>query len=141
MFLLTFFLTCSATCNPCGTQSSCPASCAVENTTRREITDAQLKSWYDEKKEMFVLDARTKPYFDGTLLPNAKWVPADASDEVINTAVPSKEATIVVYCHGKDCPASGMLYDKLSKMGYTQVYEYHDGLVGWQGKGYDTSKV
>jgi rhodanese-related sulfurtransferase len=107
---------------------------------RKTIDADQLKSWYDHNKEMTVLDARTSPYFDGTLLPNAKWLPGDSSDKAITAALPSKEALIVVYCAGVGCPASGWLYDRLEKLGYTNVFEFHDGLKGWMKKGYPTTK-
>lgn len=100
----------------------------------------QLKSWYDQEKEMTVLDARTKPYFDGTLLPSAKWVPADTDDKQILDAAPDRSGLVVVYCSGIGCPASGWLYNKLVSMGYSNVYEYHEGLKEWMQKGYPTNK-
>ncbi len=100
----------------------------------------QLKNWYDQNEPMTVLDARTKPYFDGTLLPNAKWLSAEAPNEKILNTLPSKNSLIVVYCWSVDCPASGWLYDKLVKLGYTNVYEYHEGLQEWMKKGLPTTK-
>ena len=111
-----------------------------QSTHHKEITGDQLKEWYDQKKPMVVLDARSKPYFDGTLLPNAKWVPHDSSENEIMAAAPSKNSVIVVYCAGVDCPASGRLYDKLASMGYKTIYEYHEGLEDWLEKGYPTTK-
>lgn len=111
-----------------------------QNSNHKIVKSDQLKSWYDQNKDMIVLDARTKPYFDGTLLPSAKWVPSDADESQILSAAPNKEALVVVYCAGVGCPASGWLYDKLVSMGYTNVYEYHDGLKDWMKKGYPTTK-
>lgn len=105
---------------------------------RNEVHTDQLKSWYDENKEMTVLDARSKPYFDGTLLPQARWLSAESTENVIQAAVPSKKGLIVVYCAGVGCPASGWLYDKLTKMGYTNVYEYPEGIKEWVKKGLPT---
>lgn len=104
------------------------------------IQGEQLKSWYDQKKDMIVLDARSKPYFDGTLLPQAKWVSAESSEKEIQAAVPSKSSFVVVYCAGIQCPASGWLYDKLKAMGYQNVYEYHEGLEDWMQRGYPVTK-
>lgn len=112
----------------------------IELSVHKEIDADQLKSWYDQKKTMIVLDARSKPYFDGTLLPDAKWLTAEASEKEIEAAIPSKESLVVVYCWGVDCPASGWLYDKLTSMGYTNVYEYHEGLEDWMEKGFPTTK-
>lgn len=104
------------------------------------IDTTELKAWYDEKKPMVVLDARSKQYFNGTLLPDAKWLPSDSTDAEISAAIPSKESIVVIYCGGDKCPASGWLYDKLVKLGYKNVYEYHGGLHEWLKKGYPTIK-
>lgn len=112
----------------------------AQETFHNHISAEQLKSWYDQNKAMVVLDARSKPYFNGTLLPGAKWVAAESTDKEIETAVPSKESLIVVYCHSDTCPASGWLYDKLTRLGYKNVYEYKGGLVEWMKLGYPTVK-
>lgn len=108
----------------------------VEESVHTQIHADQLKSWYDENKDMIVIDARSKPYFDGTLLPNAKWLPAESTEEEILTAIPSKNSVVVVYCFGIDCPASGWLYDKLISLDYDNVYEYHEGLEDWIERGF-----
>ncbi|MFC2049422.1 rhodanese-like domain-containing protein [Chlamydiota bacterium] len=100
------------------------------------VNGDQLKSWYDQKKPMVVLDARTKEYFDGKLLPDAKWLPYNSSEDAIRAAAPSKDGLIVVYCWGPECPASGMLAHKLQSMGYTNIYEYRGGVQEWKQKGY-----
>ena len=122
-----------------------PLAAATTQTTKTEETkhhliDAnQLKSWYDQNKPMVVVDARSAKYFDGTLLPNAKWLPAESTEQEIEAAIPSKNTLVVVYCLGVTCPASGWLYDKLATMGYKNVYEYHEGLQDWKQKGYSTT--
>lgn len=65
---------------------------------------------------------------------------AESSKEEIKSAIPSKDSLIVVYCAGVKCPASGWLYDKLTSLGYTNLYEYHEGLEDWIRKGYPTIK-
>lgn len=44
----------------------------IEQHKHNQIKADQLKAWYNQKKAMTVLDARSEPYFDGTLLPKAK---------------------------------------------------------------------
>jgi rhodanese-related sulfurtransferase len=129
-FILAFFLalvsiTAFATANP-----------VSETVQRREINVDELKAWYNQKKPMTVLDARTKTYFDGKVLPNAKWLPADAEDDKILSTVPDTNSLIVVYCYSTSCPAGGWLYDKLISMGYKNVYEFHGGIVDWTKKGF-----
>ncbi|QLH36409.1 MAG: rhodanese-like domain-containing protein [Parachlamydiaceae bacterium] len=100
----------------------------------------ELKSWYDQSKNMIVVDARSKQYFDGTLLPNAIWLPPDAPAEEIEKVIPSKNALVVVYCWSLACPASKWLADRLVAEGYTHIYKYPEGLQDWMQKGYPTTK-
>lgn len=104
----------------------------------RTIKAEELKLWYDQKKPMVVIDARSEKYFDGRLLPNAIWLPSESSEKEILTTIPNKESLIVVYCAGIKCPASGWLYDKLYSLGYRNIYEYHEGIEEWTQKGYPT---
>ncbi len=121
------------------------AAASQEPTTTTEqnhsmISAEKLKSWYNKSKPMVVLDARSEKYFDGTLLPNAMWLPSESTEEEILTAVPNINSLVVVYCHGIDCPASGWLYDKLYSMGYQNIYEYHEGIEDWIQRGYPTTQ-
>mgnify|MGYP001388231487 CR=1 FL=1 len=118
-----------------------PASADTKHQQHhRTIKAEELKSWYDQKKPMVVLDARSRKYFDGILLPDAKWLPSESSEKEIISTIPNKDTLIVVYCAGVKCPASGWLYDKLYSMGYSNVYEYHEGLKEWVQKGYPTKQ-
>lgn len=100
----------------------------------------ELKSWYDQKRPMVVIDARSEKYFDGRLLPDANWSPSESSENEILETIPNKESLIVVYCAGVKCPASGWLYDKLYSMGYHNIYEYHEGIEEWTQMGYPITK-
>jgi rhodanese-related sulfurtransferase len=102
------------------------------------IKAEELKSLYDQKVSMTVLDARSPNYFNGILLPDAIWLPHETSEKAIFSLLPSKDKLIVVYCHGIECPASGWLYDRLVSLGYSNVYEYHEGYVDWVKRGYPT---
>lgn len=112
---------------------------AVSRTHVAELVHAEeLSAWYDQGREMVVLDARSEPYFDGNLLPSATWLPYDSTEDEILKALPSKEGCVVVYCHSTECPASGWLAEKLHAMGYAHVFEYPEGIVDWMSKGYPT---
>lgn len=113
----------------------------AEQTKHKEITAEQLKSYYDQKKPMIVLDARSKKFMDGHVLPNAKSVPYDSSDKTIQAAAPSKDGLIVVYCASAQCPLAGMLYNKLISLNYSNVLEYHGGINDWNAKHYPTDKI
>lgn len=102
----------------------------VQNSYK-EIHTKELKTWLDEGKTLLILDARSKEYFDGVLLPNAIWLPYTASKIEIEKVIPSKDYLIVVYCSNPACRASKFLAEHLVDMGYTNVYKYHEGLQDW----------
>lgn len=125
--------------SPLGAISQTPTTSGQHMHTT--IKADELKLWYDQKKPMVVIDARSEKYFDGRLLPNAKWLPSESSEKEILATIPRKDNLIVVYCAGVKCPASGWLYDKLYSMGYHNLYEYHEGIEEWTQKGYSIIKI
>lgn len=95
-----------------------------------------MKSWYDQKVDMTVVDARGIENYDHATLPNAKWVPSYASEKMIFASLPSKEKLVAVYsCHA-GCPAGRVLAARLVAMGYKNVHIYVNGLQEWMGKGH-----
>lgn len=105
-------------------------------TECQTVNTEVLKSWYEQNIPMTILEARTKCYFDYRLLPNALWLPHNSPEKVILSAIPDKDALVVVYCWSKDCPASNLLAERLTAMGYTQVIEYQEGFKEWEAMGY-----
>lgn len=59
--------------------------------------------------------------------------------EMIENVVPDKEQDIVVYCANADCPASPKAAGDLLEMGYTSVWDFEEGLAGWEQAGYTLS--
>lgn len=113
----------------------------VQATTYKLIQASELKTWYDQDKEMTVIDARSKPYFDRIVLPKAKWLPYDVSERELKAVLPSKSMLVVVYCSSTACPASKYMADRLIKSGYLNVYKYAEGLKDWMQKKYPTERL
>ncbi len=105
-----------------------------------EIQTHDLKSWYDQGIDMLVLDARSEKYFSGILLPNATWLPYNASEEDVRATIPSKDSLIIVYCLSSDCPMAKWMAKRLTSEGYTNVYKYTAGLKEWIDSGYPTEQ-
>ena len=103
------------------------------------VNTDELKRWYDSSKPMTVIDARTEENYDKTTLPDAIWLPANSPSATIQSTLPVKNRLIVVYCWSLACPASANLANRLSAAGYTNVYEYPDGLEDWMQNGYPTT--
>ena len=80
--------------------------------------------------DAIVLDVRTKEEFDKRHLPNALLVPIDNLRAGDFSALPDKDAVIVIYCWtGRRAEDSAEL---LLEHGYKRVYEF-GGLVDWTG--------
>lgn len=101
-----------------------------------DITTENLKRLLEKNQNVILVDARDRNADEGTRLPNAISLPYESSTTEIKRALPSKEATIVVYCASGNCPAAQNLVDQLLKLGYTHVYKYPAGLKGWLNAGY-----
>jgi len=56
----------------------------------------------------------------------------------IESKVPDKSASIVLYCGGGF--RSALAADNLQKMGYTNVISMDGGIRDWRGKGYPLTK-
>jgi rhodanese-related sulfurtransferase len=103
----------------------------------KHINTQQLQQLI-EGKPTLVIDARSQSYYDGKLIPGATWMPHDTPEAKLIAAIPSKDFPIVVYCAGPGCPASSKLAARLTQLGYTNVYEYTDGITGWAKQGNST---
>jgi rhodanese-related sulfurtransferase len=112
-----------------------------ESHSYSEIHTKELKTWIDQGKSITLIDSRSKPYFDKNVIPNAKWVSYEVTDKELNDALPSKDATIVVYCWSVNCPASKYMADRLTAAGYKNVYKYPEGLYEWIQNKYPTQKL
>lgn len=123
---------------PCGLLAQ--GSEQMQVHTYQQIGADQLKSWYDDARPMVVVDARKKENFNHVTLPGAVWVPYTSSDREIQTAIPTDHGAIVVYCCDRECAASRILAERLEKLGYFNIYEFPEGLKGWQARGYTITK-
>ncbi|MCE9613391.1 MAG: rhodanese-like domain-containing protein [Lentisphaerae bacterium] len=105
------------------------------------ISPAVLKDLLDAKQNITVVDARSAKYDDGNRLPGAMSLTADAADEEISKALPSKDAPIIAYCSNLQCPASHKLAERLQRLGYQRVKIMPEGIAGWQEAGYPVDKA
>lgn len=73
--------------------------------------------------------AHTKEHIPGSVN-----IPVDDLEELAPKVLPDKSQHVVVYCANKDCSASPKAAQKLDEMGYENVYDFEDGLEGWNAK-------
>ena len=122
----------------------CPAGCnkaccldkgrsaPVEKTDPADIDTPALKALISAKVPMALLDARGP---QKSWIPGAKPMAVNVKDDVILKAVPSKDALVITYCGGVQCPLSTMLGKRLRDLGYRNVLEYRKGIRGWIASG------
>lgn len=124
--------------------TSTPACCAEDKTPtfyqQKEkvkmanyghIDAKALKNLIETKTSMVLLDARTQKWDDGRRIPGARSLPVDSDPTLFTQAAPDKEALVVVYCGGIQCPAGKALAEKMVSEGYTHVLEYAGGIKEW----------
>lgn len=107
-----------------------------KNAGYRTIHTQELKQWIDSGKQFQLIDARPKKYAKGEVIVGAKFLSYGADESIIAQMLPSKDATIVVYCASVECPMSGKLAKQLVKLGYKHVYKYPEGIDEWYEKQY-----
>ena len=94
------------------------------------ITHEEEQRIIQANPDAIVLDVRTKEEFDKRHLPNALLVPIDNLRAGDFSALPDKDATILIYCWtGRRAEDSAEI---LLEHGYKRVYEF-GGLVDWTG--------
>lgn len=109
--------------------------CAKPQAHGATIGTEALAALIQSKVPAVILDARSGKFDDGRRIAGAVSLTADAKDEDIAKAAPDKNALVITYCAGLTCPASGMLAERLRKMGYVNVVEYPQGIEGWVNAG------
>lgn len=101
------------------------------------IDSDSLKKMVDEKSQFVLLDVRMPSEIkrmgkiDAT---QNKEIPRGWLEIRIGNLVADKNTPIVTYCGGGI--RSAFAADTLTQMGYTNVKNYADGFLGWEGKGY-----
>jgi rhodanese-related sulfurtransferase len=101
----------------------------------KTITTAELNARLRQNPGLQFWNVLTDEYFGGEMIPGSRRVPLDrVGREVQETNLP-KDAEIVVYCAGPECPQSGYATEKLQTLGYENVYAYEGGIEEWKALG------
>lgn len=106
------------------------------------ITTNDLKTKINNKEEFALIEVLGPETFAEFHLPGAVNVPVDDTFEAgIQTAVPDKNKTVVVYCRDIECHASAKASRRMEALGYSNVLEYHNGKDGWRAAGLPVEKT
>ena len=105
----------------------------------KNITALTLKKWIDSNKKITLIDARDlkdyhRGHIKGAISLLLSRVNADAG-KILKPDVP-----VVVYSNDINCPASGLVSEKLDSMGYGPVYNYNPSFADWVNHKYPVVK-
>ncbi len=106
---------------------------AVERISREE-----LKAKLDRGEDVVLVEALGEGRYEEAHLPGAVNIPHDRVDELAPRLLPDKGAQIVVYCSNGPCRNSGIASERLARLGYEDVRDYHEGKQDWMEAGLPT---
>lgn len=98
-------------------------------TRIREIDVQQLKDWILQNKSFQLLDVREIDEYESGAIPGAKHLSKGIIERDIETQLPDKSQTLVLYCGGGF--RSALAADSVQKMGYGDVYSLAGGYRTW----------
>lgn len=101
------------------------------------ISAQNLKEKIDNNVDVTVINVLSSEYYDDCHITDSINIPLDRLLEI--AAHWDKDKELVVYCAQKSCPKSHEAYELLMNMGFTNVYEYADGIKDWFQKGYNST--
>jgi rhodanese-related sulfurtransferase len=104
------------------------------------ITRDELKTAIDAGA-VTVIDALGGEYYAQQHLPGALALVRDDVDAQAPTLLPDLGAAIVTYCSNTACPNSGQVADRLTRLGYTNVRKYREGIQDWTEAGLSTESA
>ena len=92
------------------------------------ITAAEAKKIMDTESDYIILDVRTEEEFAQGHIPGAMLIPDYAIREKAETALPDKDALILVYCRsGRRSKNAAQI---LAELGYSNIREF-GGIMSW----------
>ena len=100
--------------------------------TRDELAAAIANS------EVTVVDALPASYYEQQHLPGAVNLYVEDAATRAAEVLPNKSSAIVAYCSNESCPNSEGVARTLTRLGYTDVRKYREGLQDWVEAGLPT---
>ena len=98
----------------------------------------KIKRRLDAREKIILVDVREESEWARGHLPGAVHIGRGVLERDIETAVPDRQATLVLYCGGGF--RSALAADSLQRMGYTDVVSMDGGWRGWIAAGFATDK-
>ena len=109
----------------------------------KTIDRVGLKATLDSKEKVHLWNVLTKEYYKSEAnIAGSQWIPVDTiTEKLANEKVPAKTDAIITCCGGPQCPSSKQAAEKLTSLGYTNVFAYEGGLKDWSEAGLPLVKL
>jgi rhodanese-related sulfurtransferase len=104
--------------------------------TVKTLTTGELERKIHEDVGLHVWNVLNDEWFKGELIPGSRRVPLANLDDEVRRSTLAKDASIIVYCAGRTCPASREAAEKLGELGYSNVQAFEGGLEEWKQTGH-----
>ena len=118
-----------------------PAFLAIVNDAKTRVKEADfrdIKKRLDAGEKMILVDTREDSEWAKGHIPGAVHLGKGVIERDVETTVPDKNATLVLYCGGGF--RSALAADNLQKMGYKNVISMDGGWRAWTGAGFPVAK-
>lgn len=99
------------------------------------VSTEMLKDMLDEKKELTLIDARTKEEYQEAHIGRAVNITEKDFDKLAGTLPSDKGALLVLYCNGVKCGKSKKVALKAKGAGFSNILIYGEGFPVWEEKG------
>lgn len=99
------------------------------------IIREELEKALAERSDVVLVETLRPEHFAQGHLPGAVHLGLDDDEERAAEVLPDRDAMIVTYCSNTSCANSGVVAEKLAKVGYTNVHRYEAGKQDWEEAG------
>ncbi|HXS69750.1 MAG TPA: rhodanese-like domain-containing protein [Candidatus Polarisedimenticolia bacterium] len=118
-----------------------PAFLAIVNDAKKRVKEADfrdIKKRLDAGEKMILVDTREDNEWSKGHIPGAVHLGKGVIERDVETTIPDKNATLVLYCGGGF--RSALAADNLQKMGYKNVISMDGGWRGWTESNFPVTK-
>ncbi|HLJ40167.1 MAG TPA: rhodanese-like domain-containing protein [Candidatus Acidoferrales bacterium] len=118
-----------------------PAFLAIVNDAKKRVKEADfrdIKKRLDAGEKMILVDTREDNEWAKGHIPGALHLGKGVIERDVETTIPDKNATLVLYCGGGF--RSALAADNLQKMGYKNVISMDGGWRGWTESNFPIAK-
>ncbi len=105
--------------------------CLYRNITAKEAERTIVANIEAKQNDLMLIDVRTAREYERGHLPGARLLPIEEIEQRHKDEIPMMDNAILVYCASGE--RSRLACEYLSRQGYLNLYNMHDGIQRWKG--------